>query len=123
VDAEHVNKMFDFLCPFFKSFSVARFVVASFSVASFSVASFLEHVEQTFPNVVVDNIALLNNDVLIELNEINHAPNIRFVQILNSVDILVANIQILLLANVANKFANLGFRQLVEPDTDKLVLQ
>jgi hypothetical protein len=82
----------------------------------------LEHVEQTFPNIVVDDITLLNNDVLIELDEINHASNIRFVQILNSVDTLVTYVEILLLANVPNKFANLGCRELVEPNAYKFVL-
>ncbi len=78
---------------------------------------------QPFPYIIINNIALLNNHILIQLNEINHASNVRFVQILNRMYILVTYVEIFLVTNVANKLANFRRRQLVKPNTNKLVLK
>jgi hypothetical protein len=62
VDAQHMNKFFDFVEIYFCR--RIRFLRN------------LKHFVQAFPNIVVDNVALLNNHILVELYKINHTANI-----------------------------------------------
>jgi hypothetical protein len=83
----------------------------------------IKHFVKAFPNGVVHNVTLLNNDILVQLNKINHAPDIRFVQILDGVYVLISQINPLFNAYLSDKLANLLFRKLVETDTHKFMLQ
>ena len=83
----------------------------------------LKQIEKLFPNGVINNITLLNNDILVQLNEINHASNIGFVQILDIVNGLVGQMDLLFHTHLSDKLANLLFWELVETNTNKFVLQ
>jgi hypothetical protein len=83
----------------------------------------LEQIEKLFPNGVINNITLLNNHILVQLNEINHASNIGFVQILDIVNGLVGQMDLLFHTHLSDKLANLLFRKLVETHTHKFMLQ
>jgi hypothetical protein len=101
VDAEPVHKRLDF--PF--------------------IFVFAKEVAQPLPYAIVNNVVFVHKDILIQLDEIDHTPDIRFVKTLDRVDVLVADFDGLFRANVADEFADFQFRQLVETDTNKLMLQ
>ena len=62
-------------------------------------------------------------DFLIELNEINHTTNIRVVQLLDFLDIRVRERQSLFNTNIFDEIVDLLLRKLVEPNTNKLLLE
>jgi len=62
-------------------------------------------------------------NVLVQLQEVDHAANVRPKHGLDGVDGRVANRHVFLRDNLANELVNVVFGQLVEAHTDEFVLQ
>jgi hypothetical protein len=61
--------------------------------------------------------------VLVQLDVVNHAANIRIIEALDCLDAGFANIEPLFPTNVAYELVDLLLRELVEPNTDELLLE
>ena len=57
------------------------------------------------------------------MNEIDHASNVRFVQILYDIDGLVGQVETLFFTNVPDEFVDFHRGQLVETHTNEFMLQ
>jgi len=61
--------------------------------------------------------------VLVQLDIVNHAANVRIIEALDGLDAGFTNIEPLFPTNIAYELVDLRLRELVEPNTDELLLE